>query len=67
MFLQAFYYDGTVQCFTGQHLILAIPSLILFAVVVALPGFVILISFKRYKVSCLISFLFETELAQSVC
>ena len=49
---QAFYYDGSVQCFAGQHLILAIPSLILFVVVVALgPAFVILISFKRYRVS----------------
>ena len=48
---QVFYYDGTVQCFTGDHLIVAIPSLLLVVLVVfILPTSIIVISFKRFKV-----------------
>ena len=49
---KVFFYDGNVPCFSGQHLILAIPSLILFVTVVGLaPVFIVIISFKRFKVS----------------
>ena len=48
---QAFYYDGNVPCFAGDHLIIAIPSIFIFVLVVFIvPGFIILISFKRFKV-----------------
>ena len=48
---QAFYYDGTLTCYAGEHLILAIPAWFLFVLVVfILPGFITLISFKRFKV-----------------
>ena len=49
--MQVFYYDGNVPCFSGEHLVLAIPALLLLLFVVLLgPAIVILISFKRYKV-----------------
>jgi len=48
---QAFYYDGNAPCFAGDHLIIAIPSIFIFVLVVFIvPGFIILISFKRFKV-----------------
>ena len=50
--IQTFYYDGNVPCFSGEHLGFAIPALLLLVFVVLLgPAVVILISFKRYKVS----------------
>ena len=48
---QVFYYDGNVQCFNGGHLVIAIPSLFLFVLVVFIvPVFIIVISFRRFKV-----------------
>jgi hypothetical protein len=45
-----FFYNGTVPCYSGEHLGFAIPALFLLVFVVLLgPAFIILISFKRYK------------------
>lgn len=53
--LQVYYYDGNVPCFSGEHLGLAIPALLLLIFVVLLgPAYIILISFKRYKVCVLV-------------
>lgn len=46
-----FYFDGNITCFEGEHLPFAIVALLLLVSVVLLgPAFIILISFKRYKV-----------------
>ena len=62
--IQTFYYDGNVPCFSGEHLGFAIPALLLLVFVVLLgPAVVILISFKRYKVS----FSFSDQIYSKKC
>ena len=53
--MQVFYFDGSITCFEGEHLPFAIVALLLLVSVVVLgPVFIILISFKRYKVHSII-------------
>ena len=50
-YMQVFFFDGTVPCFAGSHLIVAVPSLLLIIIVLLVPAFVLLISFRRFKVT----------------
>lgn len=46
-----FFYDGNVQCFTGEHMVMAIVAfLVLLALVIPLPVIVILLTIGYWKV-----------------
>ena len=49
--LQRWFVDGTVKCFTGGHLPLAIVAILILIVYVLLVTFVIALILKKIKVS----------------